>query len=238
MKGLTIICATRETEDGFYKNCLLGKTIESAYREFGLHLHMFFENTRGLSECYNIGISKADEDDILVFVHDDIAISDFFWIKNVIIGLERFHLIGVAGNRRRVKNQPAWTFINFDQENKKWKKERGENLSGMVGHGSSFPCNLSIYGRPEQECVLLDGVFLAAKKKTFIERNIRFDERFKFHFYDMDICRQFERNGLSMGTVPISIIHDSGGNFGSPEWIAAYEAYLDKWERYEALSSH
>ena len=106
MKGLKIICATRENEDGFFENSLLGKAIRSTYKEYGLHLHMFFENSKGLSECYNIGISQADEDDILIFVHDDIAISDFFWVKNVFIGLERFQMIGVAGNRRRIKNQP------------------------------------------------------------------------------------------------------------------------------------
>ena len=230
MKGLKIICATRENEDGFFENSLLGKAIRSTYKEYGLNLHIFFENSKGLSECYNIGISQADEDDILIFVHDDIAISDFFWVKNVFIGLERFHMIGVAGNRRRIKNQPAWPFIKFDQENKKWTKDKSNNLSGMVGHGNDFPCGLSIYGQPEQQCVLLDGVFLAARKRTFIERGIQFDERFKFHFYDMDICRQFEQNGLSMGTVPISIVHGSGGNFGTSDWISAYKIYLDKWE--------
>ena len=47
MKGLKIICATRESEGGFYENCLLGKSIKSTYKGYGLHLHMFFENTRG-----------------------------------------------------------------------------------------------------------------------------------------------------------------------------------------------
>jgi len=77
--------------------------------------------------------------------------------------------------------------------------------------------------------VLLDGVLLTVCKRTFTQHNIRFDEQFKFHFYDMDICRQFERAGLRMGTYSVSVIHQSGGNFGTPEWAAGYKDYLKKW---------
>jgi hypothetical protein len=33
-----------------------------------------------------------------------------------------------------------------------------------------------------------------------------------------------------MGTWPISVVHESGGSFGSPGWKAAYLKYLDKWQ--------
>jgi hypothetical protein len=105
-----------------------------------------------------------------------------------------------------------------------------DNLSGVVGHGDGFPCYLSEFGPVLQQCKLLDGVLLAAKRKTFHEQNISFDTRFKFHFYDMDICRQFEMNNISMGTIGLSVIHASGGAFGIPEWREAYNIYINKWK--------
>jgi hypothetical protein len=33
-----------------------------------------------------------------------------------------------------------------------------------------------------------------------------------------------------MGTWTISVIHQSGGNFGTPSWQAGYAKYLEKWQ--------
>jgi hypothetical protein len=32
-----------------------------------------------------------------------------------------------------------------------------------------------------------------------------------------------------MGTIPLSIIHESGGSFGSEDWKQSYQKYLEKW---------
>ena len=32
-----------------------------------------------------------------------------------------------------------------------------------------------------------------------------------------------------MGTWPISVIHESGGNFGSEGWSQGYKKYIEKW---------
>ena len=42
-------------------------------------------------------------------VHDDdVWIDDIFFSQRISEGLQTFDAIGVAGNRRRVRNQPAW----------------------------------------------------------------------------------------------------------------------------------
>ena len=68
-----------------------------------------------------------------------------------------------------------------------------------------------------------------AQVEALFRRGARFDEQFSFHFYDMDFCRQCEQKGLRMGTWPISVIHQSGGSFGSLAWQAARVRYLQKW---------
>jgi GT2 family glycosyltransferase len=87
----------------------------------------------------------------------------------------------------------------------------------------------SRYGQPGLQCRTLDGVFLAARCATLLERGVRFDERFMFDFYDLDFCRSAEAAGLSMGTWPIAITHTSLGQFGSPTWHAGLKLYRDKW---------
>ena len=76
---------------------------------------------------------------------------------------------------------------------------------------------------------MLDGVFLAVRCGTLLDRGVRFDERFAFDFYDIDFCRSAEAAGLRMGTWPIAITHTSVGKFGSPVWRAGLQAYREKW---------
>ena len=224
MLAVTIVSATRYNQVDFFQQSALGRSLRT-YAAFGVKGQIFFENRRGLGTCYNEAIDTAkDDDEILVFVHDDVTIADFFWVDKLMLGLEKFDVVGLAGNKRRVARQAAWAFVDA-----KLTWDDRDNLSGIVGHGDGFPCNLDVYGDVMQPLKLMDGVLLAAKKKTFTRSGIRFDEQFKFHFYDMDICRQFEENNLTMAAAPMGVIHRSGGAFGGPEWRAGYEMYLQKW---------
>jgi hypothetical protein len=104
-------------------------------------------------------------------------------------------------------------------------------FSGVVGHGDGFPPqNISFFGPSRQEVKLLDGLMLVCNSNTLVSKEIRFDERFDFHFYDLDFCRQAELKNIKMGTWPISVIHESGGDVGSDEWRSAYLKYLSKWK--------
>ncbi|HMK88287.1 MAG TPA: glycosyltransferase [Methylocystis sp.] len=225
MLPITLVTATRLNRSDFMEKSALGRSLSLTYRMFQLKLIAFFDNTEGLGTCYNKGIAGIEDDEeVIVLTHDDVLLTDFFWVDKLLSGFTMFDVLGVAGNRRRVPRQPAWAFID---DKLTWDDR--SNLSGVVGHGDGFPCRLSIYGEVFKNCKLLDGVFIAAKKKTFRENNVIFDEQFKFHFYDMDLCRQLEQKNISMGTIPLGLIHASGGSFGRPEWRESYEIYLAKW---------
>ncbi len=222
---IKFVVATRETEEDFWAKTATGRSL-SLYRFPFLEVVLTFSNKRGLPTVYNEAI-KASIDDpaILVFAHDDIYLTDFYWVDQVVNSLNHFKLAGVAGNKRRVPYQPAWAFLD---EQFTWDK--AENLSGLVGHGRGFPPeNMSFFGPPAQAVKLLDGVMLITHSETLKSSGIRFDEMFDFHFYDLDICRQFEAKGLTMGTWPISLVHESGGAFGSESWKKALVNYRWKW---------
>jgi hypothetical protein len=224
MLPVTIVSATRCNQADFFLHTALGRCLLT-YAAFGVKAKIFFENARGLGACYNEVIDRTEnEEEILVFMHDDVTIADFFWIDKLMLALSQFDVIGLAGNKRRVPRQPAWAFVDD-----RFTWDDRANLSGIVGHGDGFPCALDVYGDVLQPLKLMDGVLLAAKKATFTKSGVRFDEQFRFHFYDMDICRQFEEKNLTMAAAPMGVIHRSTGGFGGPDWRACYESYLQKW---------
>lgn len=221
MKPIRIVCGTRVSEQDFSKKTALGRSllIHQAVNEVEIVLSA--ENAEGLSTIYNRAIDAAKDDPaILVFVHDDVHLCDFLWSVRIREAVEAFDVVGLAGNTRRLEGQPAWAFVD---DRFTWDEKR--YLSGLVGHGKGFPCNISDFGPVPQECKLLDGLLLAADSERLWEAGVRFDEQFEFHFYDMDFCRSAEINGLRMGTWPLSVVHESGGGFGTPSWRESFRRY-------------
>lgn len=97
-----------------------------------------------------------------------------------------------------------------------------------VRHAGSGAGKLDSFGPSPSAVKLLDGVFIAARADKLLSSTVRFDPRFKYHFYDLDFCRQCEAAGLTMGTWPISLTHGSYGSWGDG-WRKAKNLYLDKW---------
>lgn len=223
---IRIVCATRVSRQDFYESTALGRSLYMYQKFLPFDLDLYESNARGLPEVFNESIDRTrDQPTPLMFVHDDVYLNDFFWYDNALRGLARFNLIGVAGNLRRVSGQISWAFVNDQMV---WDSR--EHLSGVVGHGHGFPASeLSFYGPTGRPCKLLDGILLVVNSQTLHSHDIRFDTRFDFHFYDMDLCRQFEIKGLSMGTWPISVIHESTGAIRSPAWQLARSRYQEKY---------
>ncbi|QGZ62706.1 O-linked N-acetylglucosamine transferase family protein [Paraburkholderia acidisoli] len=227
MKPVRFVCGTRSSRAGFFKETALGRSLMLYQDHPSLQVQLFDENTRGLSSIYNEAIDHAKAHPaILVFVHDDVWLTDNFWDERIRESLAHFDIVGIAGNRRRLPRQPAWCFASSQLE---WDDVR--YLSGSVGHGKGFPSNnVRRFGPSGQACKLLDGLLLIADSETLVKRNLRFDEQFKFHFYDMDFCRQAELKNLRMGTWPMSVVHESVGAFGPDAWREGYERYLNKYK--------
>jgi GT2 family glycosyltransferase len=192
-----------------------------------IELRLFADNTDGLSGLYNTAIEEArSAPAILVFIHDDVYLSDYYWADRLHQGLRSFEIVGLVGNCRRVPRQASWMFLD-DQ----FTSDNYDNFSGVLGHGDPFPNlkQLSVYGEPGREVKLLDGVLMAVRSDTLLRQGLRFDPRFKFHFYDVDFCRQAELRQLRMGTCAMSLVHSSAGRLGSDDWRRAYRDYLIKY---------
>lgn len=221
---IDVICATRLSASDFWQNSPLGVSLLRIQHDDRLIPQITFLNQRGLPEIYNAGIAATDRDSMLVFIHDDVWIDDYFLADRVMAGLRSYDVIGVAGNRRRVPAQPAWAFIND-----RFTWDDRANLSGSIAHGTTPFGQVGYFGAVPAECELLDGVFLAVKAATLVEKGVLFDRQFDFHFYDMDFCRSARQSGLRLGTWPICLTHQSDSAFGTPKWIEKYHIYIQKW---------
>ncbi len=221
---LEVVCATRMSEHDFWEKSALGKSLCCFAHDPCIVTRISFENSRGLSEVYNESILAPHAHEILLFVHDDIWLHDYFLVDRLIDSLEDFDVVGLAGARRRSDQQVAW----FSSGNNLVPDL--QFLSGVVGHGESPFNGARYFGPTPAACELLDGAFLAARKQTLRDNDVLFDPRFDFHFYDMDFCRTARQKNLKLGTSRISVTHQSLGNYDTPAWRQKSQLFLEKWK--------
>ncbi len=224
-----VVCATRHDERGFWQHSALGRSLALWRFLPDVAIQLSCSNAQSLAAVYNRPLrDPAQTADIMVFVHDDVWLADPAWLTKTRVALRRFDLVGVAGNTRRTRGQPAWLFRALTAEGFIWDHP---HLSGQIQHGPGPAGQTTVFGPSPARCELLDGVFLAVDVRHARRSRLSFDERFRFHFYDMDFCRQARARGLSLGTWPIDLTHQSSGAFGSPEWQRMLEVYRRKWGR-------
>lgn len=222
---IEFVSATRLSKTAFWEKSALGQSLRRLGKDPRLSAFVAFENSRGLSEVYNARILSPKSPEILAFVHDDVWLDDFFIAERLVEALNVFDVVGVAGNKRRVHRQPAWFCIDDT-----FKRDDVANLSGSIAHAGHPFGNVSYFGPSQTPCELLDGVFLAARKRLLIEQELHFDPQFDFNFYDMDFCRSARKKELRVGSWPICLTHQSAGAFGTEKWREKYLLYLKKWE--------
>jgi GT2 family glycosyltransferase len=222
---IEIIIATKLSEADFWNKSATALSLRRLEYDDRWLPRVTFSNSQGLPDVYNPRIKTAADDNILVFIHDDVWLDDHFFIDRIIDGLKVYDVIGITGNRRRVPFQPAWgSFVNNTVI---WNDP--VNLSGVIASGSQAFGSVRFFGTVPADCEVLDGVFLAAKKQVLIDNNVLFDPQFDFHLYDMDFCRSARQAGLRLGTWPVCLTHQSAGNFGGEHWQQKYQLYINKW---------
>jgi hypothetical protein len=236
------------SESELWRQSYLGRSLLAMPRELRPEeLSITYSNVGaaavGLSTLYNRAIESTSPGTILLFVHDDVFIHDPFVCERLVQGLHGADVLGLAGNRNET-SEPSWALAFEGEALRCTGWQSGGQFAGAVSHGqdrdlSKPPAvSLGIYGPPSAPVELLDGLFLAARAGALRDAGVSFDERFAFHLYDLDFCRQARRAGLSLRTTPILVTHGSPGDYASADWRAAARLYLDKWaaiERSDAL---
>jgi hypothetical protein len=109
MSDILIIAATTRRRSEFARSNL-GASLKRLAFDPRIQCANACQNTRPLPIVFNAHIVPRNRNRILVFTHDDVRIDDYWLTARLDDGLRCFDVIGVAGNRRRVRDQPAWAF--------------------------------------------------------------------------------------------------------------------------------
>jgi len=182
-------------------------------------------NKESLHKTYNKAIDFALENDVdnLVLVHDDVILENFSEERLERL-FKKFDVVGCAGTTE-VKLQPPalWHLMGGDFGS--------GNLFGAVAHGNIDEKHMTAFGSYPKRVVLLDGVFLAIKRKVF--EKMRFDESCpsKWHFYDLDYSLQCHKAKFKLGVGDILLTHSSPGlKSVADEFNKGQEWFLNKWK--------
>ena len=214
MKPVRLVCATPHTQEAF-KRCLLGVSLGRLDNQ--ILCDVVYNNRAGLGEVYNRFITDEHKHEILVFLHDDIFIDDYWIDVRLNDAIKDYDVIGLTGVSYRTPVQ-GWDGV------------------------SPWDCGTIIQGRPEtgkpwrsrdrapHKVFALDGQCIAINTQRVMDAGIRWDEQFTFDFYDIDFCHQCVEKGLSVGVWPLALTHAGLGKPGLPRWVSLLEAFKRKWK--------
>lgn len=235
------VVATRRSEDELqsmpiYRTLFTGITIP---KNILVDCKIAFRNGDGLSKVYNSVLNgdSVKMYDYVVFMHDDIWINDVLVFDKISDAANSFGLIGVCGGK-------GWEAQSDESKPNIWTiASRNAGMSGFMIHS----CDKSMlqnsksttyrgkvlfasnYGDCPAPVLTIDGSFMCMTRGA-IESGLRFDERFSFHFYDMDVSFSAFVGGIKAGTSAICLTHESlGASVAQTEFMESQKKFLEKW---------
>ena len=223
-KRIFLVTATKAKTEEEFKKRPIAKSLEKLCNIYDLtqfDFHVEKNNKNGLSSVYNKFLTEEHKNDIVLFVHDDVIISDLFLVEH--LRKSPYTVTGLAGT----------TSYNIASQKCAWHlMSKREDWRGEVRHIKDNNIWTSVFGRTPSNASLIDGLFIAVNIENILKTQARFNEQFKFHCYDLAFCIECERNNVSCGVLPISVIHYGlGDSMLTKEWEEANlkfkEVYTD-----------
>ena len=182
---------------------------------------------KSIFNAYNNAFSKLnlDDEDIVIFSHDDIVIGDtpqiFLERLNDELSSSSTGFVGAAGAQLLLQDAVWWNI----------EVGKAQLLRGKVQHTSpEGKPYISDYG-PPGPVVVLDGLFLAAKAKTIRKIGLTKPEYFvgEWDFYDIHYTMKAHQLGLTNKVMQLQIAHNSRGELvGRDSWHQNRQAFIEK----------
>lgn len=234
MKQVLLVTATKTKTLEEFQQRPLAKSLQlltdNRYNDSLFDFEIVKDNRAGLPEVYNRYLNEKNKDKIILFVHDDLEIHDLFLVEK--LNESPWDITGLAGSAQfQIQDKNLWHICG-----------PRESFSGSVTHplamqeGNQIKVDPSrrlstLFGPWPQRCLVLDGLFLAVNVERALETEWLFDERHKFHHYDISSCLLANEKKLKMGTYPIFVVHHGLGNsYMTPDWEASNEEFKKNWQ--------
>jgi hypothetical protein len=221
MKKLIIaVCTKAKTDKEFEQRPIFNSLKKQYESNSNINFHVFKDNNRGLSECYNeILADPSNLEKTALFVHDDVVLEDIFLYEKLI--QSPYVITGLAGAKTFNKNAErlAWHMASTPQE-----------FVGEVAHCQGDNVFTTKFGPTNSRALILDGLFIACKVKELVSKELYFDNDFNFHFYDIAFCLKANEKKVTCGVLPIRVIHYGlGDSMLTNEWNNANLIFKQKY---------
>jgi GT2 family glycosyltransferase len=200
---LFVVCTRFDAEQ--YKTTPTYTSLAKLEKLYGeIPTRVFYQNKRGLPECYNEAIRDCQQP-FVVFIHDDIFINDLYIFDKLSTAFTNAHIIGLAGA----------DLVNLrDGANGWWHIDRKHQSSCVLHTHKDSRVETPIFPPVTQQfvkCMVMDGLFLGCNVAALKEKQVWFDEQFTFDGYDFDFCLNARERGLVLMTWAIMVTHCSLG---------------------------
>lgn len=204
MSKLLIVICTQAKTDAEFQKLPIYPSLKKQYEANSpkVDFHVFKDNRRGLSECYNEVLrDPKNVNSTVLFVHDDVELEDLFLYEKLISS--PYSITGLAGAKsfNKQSNKLAWHL-----------SAPREDHIGEVAHISEGRIWTTVFGNTKSRALTIDGLFIACKVKDLAEKGLTFDENFNFHFYDIVFCLRANEKKVTCGVLPIRVIHHGLGD--------------------------
>jgi hypothetical protein len=198
MNKLLIVTCTKAKTDKEFEQRPIFLSLKKQYDlNTNTDIHVFKDNQRGLSECYNDIIKDPSNiDKTVLFVHDDVVLEDLFLYEKLINS--PYSITGLAGAKsfNKQADKLAWHLCAPKQD-----------FVGEVAHIKDDNIWTTVFGQSKSRALIIDGLFISVKVKDLTEKNLEFDNNFSFHFYDIAFCLRANEKKVTVGVLPIRAIH-------------------------------
>ena len=232
MKMFAIIC-TRDSKLPMITNGLVN-TLSS----YGVEVKLLAKQS-SIFEAYERGLQvcQAKDEDIIIFCHDDLQIlsNHVEFIASLSKCVEKTTgIVGPAGTTLLGKDAVWWNQQHW---------QAGYHR-GMVKHKTTvkYPPHThrqnelriedTEYG-PYGPVVVLDGLFLAARKEVWVDVGLQKPDYFEgaWDFYDLHYTSTAHQMGYINYAVPINLVHMSRGELvGRDSWHKNRESFIANTE--------
>jgi len=220
MSKLLIVTCTKAKTDEEFKLRPIFHSLRKQYESTNkIEFHIFKDNDKGLSYCYNQILNDPKHiDKTVLFVHDDIILEDLFLYEKLINS--KYSITGLAGAKtfNKSSDKLAWHLC----------ADRSEYVGEVAHVAPSKGVWTTVFGPTDSRALTVDGLFIGCKVKDLVEKELTFDENFTFHHYDISFCLRANEKKVTCGVLPIRVVHFGlGDSMLTPQWEESNQKFKE-----------
>jgi hypothetical protein len=201
---IAVICTETKTIEEFEQKPIY-KSLEKLNKLYDIKefdVRIIKDNKKGLSIVYNEFLNNKEFiNNILLFVHDDVELNDPFLVEK--LNNSPYIVTGLAGSKSCDLSLPkmAWHLCT-----------KKDDMIGEVAHKKDDLVWTTVFGPTKSRALIIDGLFISINVSEILKTDCRFNEVFEFHHYDMAFCLDCNKHKITVGVLPITVIHHGLGD--------------------------